>query len=391
MISFDEALKKVFQCAPLKDEETIAYSQSLMYVLSRDVISDINMPPFDKSAMDGYACRREDLFEALEVIEVIPAGKLPEKKIEKNQCSKIMTGARVPDGADTVIMVEQTEVNAEGKVKFIGKSTNPNICIFSEDLKTGDIVLRKGSLINAGHIAVMATTGCIQPFVYTRPTVCVVATGNELTEPDHKPTGAQIRNSNGPQLCAQLKQMGIDAVYFGIIGDSVQETEKAIQECLEKYDVTLLSGGVSMGDYDFVPAALKKNNVVLHFEKIAIQPGKPTVFGMSGNKAFFGMPGNPVSTFTLFEILVKPFLYKMMGHDFAPYIVKAPLQKTFLRRRAERLSFVPVLINSEGFVELPEYHGSAHISAMTLATGFMPVPIGVTEIKEGELVSVRQF
>jgi molybdopterin molybdotransferase len=131
--------------------------------------------------------------------------------------------------------------------------------------------------------------------------------------------------------------------------------------------------------------------VTLHFETIAIQPGKPTVFGTCGNRAFFGIPGNPVSTFTIFEILVKPFLYKMMGHNFVPFVLRAPLLKAFRRKNIERLSFVPVFINGDGFVECPEYHGSAHISAITRATGFMPVPVGVYDLKEGELVNVRQF
>ena len=404
MIKFEEVYKIVSEAGIKLSTEKVLLNNSLGCVLAEDVKSDMNMPPFDKSAMDGYACKEADMANELEVVEVIPAGKIPEKTIGKNQCAKIMTGAMIPEGADCVIMVEHTEETGNNKIRYTKiipeinvceveseNKPNVNICYLGEDIETGNVVLEKGTLIKAQHIATMASVGSIEPLVYRKPKVAVIPTGDEIVEPHIKPNISQIRNSNGAQIVAQLKAMGIEANYFGIARDTENVTMDLIQKAYEENDVVLLTGGVSMGDFDLVPEILKSLKFELLFESIAVQPGKPTVFGKRGDKFCFGLPGNPVSSFVQFELLTKPLLYLLMGQKYKPFNFKLPLGKDYRRRKAERLSWVPAIFTQEGTVVPVEYHGSAHINGLGPADGIMAVPIGVTELKEGELINVRQI
>ncbi|MFH1320795.1 MAG: gephyrin-like molybdotransferase Glp [Bacteroidota bacterium] len=391
MIPFEEALKIVLNSAYTLGNEQVDITNSLNRILAEDVSSDIEIPPFNKSAMDGYACRKEDLKNELEEIEVIPAGKIPQKAISKNQCSKIMTGAMVPEGADCVIMVEHTEITADNKIRFTGDITKAHICYKGEDVKTGDIVLKKGILLKPQHIAVLASVGCVKPLVVKQPSIGIISTGSELVEPHLKPGLSQIRNSNAYQLISQVTAMGAIPNYIGIAGDSEDVTYNAIIRALHDNDVIILTGGVSMGDFDFVPEILKKAGFRLLFKKIAIQPGKPTVFGLSNNKFCFGLPGNPVSSFVLFELLVKPILYKMMGTDHSPLNIKMPLSTDYKRRESYRLLWIPVIITEEGEVMPVEYHGSAHIHSLSQAHGMISLPVGKASLKKGEIVDVRQI
>ncbi len=404
MIKFEEAYKIVSEAGIKLSTENVILNESLGHVLAEDVKSDMNMPPFDKSAMDGYACKQSDKNNKLEVVEIIPAGKIPGKTIGKNQCSKIMTGAMVPKGADCVIMVEHVEKISSNKIKYIkpipdinvrevetSNKPNVNICYTGEDIKTGNVVLKNGTLIKAQHIATMASVGCTEPLVYRKPKVAVIPTGDEIVEPHIKPNVSQIRNSNGSQIVAQLKTMGIEANYFGIARDAENATLNLIQKAYEKNDVVLLTGGVSMGDFDLVPEILKNLKFELLFESIAVQPGKPTVFGKRGSKYCFGLPGNPVSSFVQFELLTKPLLYLLMGRKFKPYNFKLPLGMDYKRKKARRLSWVPAVFTDEGTVIPVEYHGSAHIHGLGQADGIMAVPIGVAEMKKGEFIDVRQI
>ncbi len=391
MIPFEEALRIVMDSAVRVGTERVAIGQALGRILAEDVVSDIDMPPFNKSAMDGYACRREGLGDELEIIETIPAGSVPKKCIGKNQCAKIMTGAMVPEGADCVIMLEYTENATVNTVRFVGKSTRDNICIKGEDVREGDVVLQKGVRITPAHIAVLGSAGCARPLVSQRVRAGIIATGDELVEPEEKPSPSQIRNSNGCQLLAQVERTRASARYFGITKDSEEAIGGMIKKAVAGSDVILVSGGVSVGELDLVPRMLRENGFDLLFEKVAIKPGMPTIFGVSEDAFVFGLPGNPVSTFVLFETLVKPFLYKMMGHDFRPPTIVAPLERTIRRKKTERMSWVPVAFTESGGVLPAEYHGSAHVHALCFADGLTAIPVGVAEIKEGTNVHVRQI
>ena len=389
MIPFEEALRTVLDSAHSLGSEHVDITLAINRILAEDVKSDMDMPPFNKSAMDGYACRRADLANELEVVETIPAGYTPTKSIEPNQCAKIMTGASVPEGADCVFMVEVTENPTDSTVRFVGEDTADNICIKGEDIKAGEVVLPKGMRIRPQHIAVLASVGCAQPVVSKRPRVGVFATGDELVPPTSRPGPSQIRNSNSFQLTAQVESMGAVAKNYGIAKDTDKAIDTMFKEAVEENDVVLVSGGVSMGDFDLVPGILRQNNINLLFEKVAIKPGKPTVFGLAENIYCFGLPGNPVSTFVLFELLVKPFLYKMMGYDYKPAAVKIPLGKSFSRNKTERQSWIPAVITDAGMLNTIDYHGSAHVNALCIADGLIRIGVDVAEIEKGTIVPVR--
>jgi len=391
MLPFEKAFEIVLNSARPLGIERVALAQAVNRILAEDVKSDTDMPPFNKSAMDGFACRREDLASELTIIETIPAGVPPKNVIGQNQCAKIMTGATVPQGADCVIMVEFTENPTENTVRFTGKETAGNICVKAEDIKAGQTVLSKGTLIKPQHIAVLASVGCAQPVVSKRPRVAVLATGDELVEPASKPGPSQIRNSNGFQLAAQVESVGAVTKNYGIVRDTRQAIDSAVKTAVAENDVVLISGGVSMGDFDFVPDILKQNGIELLFEKIAIKPGKPTVFGVSESVFCFGMPGHPVSGFVMCELLVKPFLYKLMGNDFTPREIKVPLGTSISRKKKGRPYWIPVVITNEGTAEPVEYHGSAHFNALCGADGLLCIPKGTGELEERTMVSIRHI
>ncbi|MFO7829425.1 MAG: molybdopterin molybdotransferase MoeA [Bacteroidales bacterium] len=390
MITIEKAYDIVLQNAYLLGTEKVDFTVSLGRILAEDVKSDIEMPPFDKSAMDGYACRREDLENQLEIIETIPAGKYPEKEIGKNQCAKIMTGAPIPKGADCVVPVEIAEEIAGKSVKVIEISKKNNISYQGEDVKVGTKVLGKGITIHAQHIAIFAAVGYTRVLVYKQPKVGIISTGDELVEPDQTPSLSQIRNSNGYQLIAQVKDCGAIANYIGIADDTPEDTYDKVSKALNENDIVLLTGGVSMGSFDFVPKVLEQAGVKIDFDAIAVKPGKPTTFGMAGKKFCFGLPGNPVSSFIQFDLLVKPLIYHLMGQDYQPLDIRMPMGINYTRRSTERNSYFPVMIK-KGEIFPVDYHGSAHIHALSLAHGIASIAIGKKEIKKGEMVHVRQI
>ncbi len=391
MTTFEEAYNIVVSSAKPLNKDATTLEHAINRALAEDIFSDMDMPPFDRSAMDGYACRREDLYNELEVIGTIAAGDIPMMSTGKNQCSKIMTGAKIPEGADCVLMVEQTQITGQNKIHFTGKITANNISYTAEDLKKGEIVLRKGILLKPQHIAILASIGCCNIPVSKQPRVAIISTGNELVEPSEVPAPAQIRNSNAYQLITQVVNAHAIPVYYGIAKDDHGLTETMINKALSENDVVLITGGVSMGDYDFVPEILRKNNIKLLFEKLEVKPGRPTVFGINDSKYVFGLPGNPVASFVIFEMLVKPLIYKLMNNNYIPSCINVPLESGYSRKKADKLTWVPVRFTENGGVNLVEYHGSAHILSLCSANGLITIPIGVTEIKKGDLVDVRQI
>ncbi len=388
MITLSQAME-IVHAHPLQTAtEAIPLGECTHRVLAEDISSDLDMPPFNKSAMDGYACRREDLASGLTVTEEIPAGKIPSGTIGENQCARIMTGSMLPPGADCVIKLEDTTTLACGSIRFTAPHTANNICLKGEDVRKGDLVLSRGSLLKAPHIAVLASTGHVKPLVYRQPRICVLSTGDEIVEPEVFPSLAQIRNSNAGQLIAQAAAMGLHARYAGIAADEAQELETKITRALDDHDLLLLTGGVSTGDYDLVPIILQRMGFRILFHKVAVQPGNPTLFAGRDNKRVFGLPGNPVSAFVQFEYLVKPMLYASMGHHFTPLIVSMPFGKTFQRRNAGRTALIPVT-TCEGKALPVEYHGSAHIHAYAHASGIVALETGKTTIEAGEFADVR--
>jgi molybdopterin molybdotransferase len=389
MINFDEAYNLIQSFACTYGEERISLSKSLARILAEDVVADMDMPSFNRSAMDGYACRRSDLDQiVLKIIEEIPAGKTPEKVIEEGTCARIMTGAEIPEGADCVIKVEDTRLKTDGMVEISAKDVVPNIRFAGEDLKEGDVLIPQGTLINKQHFGLMAMVGYIDPVVYSQLRVGILSTGSELVAPGKQPGVSGIRNSNGPQLWAQLHALGIDAQDFGIVKDDREKIKQSIESRLANLDMLLISGGISMGDYDFVPEILKELGFDIKIHKIRVRPGKPLLFATRKDTFVFGLPGNPVSTFVQFEVMIKPFLLKCMGIREEPECIKMVMGSDLSVKKIPLRYFVPVKFRG-GEIYPIEYHGSGHLAAYTEANGILEIPENTNYLKKNDLAYVR--
>jgi len=389
VISVQDAFDILRANVPQAVVQEMDLPDTLGRVLAEDVDSGIAMPPFDKSAMDGFAVRSDDDSDRFEIIETIAAGAVPRKTVGRGQCARIMTGAMLPPGADKVVMVEHTG-ERDGYMTVIRQDTAANICYIGEDIQVGDRVLDAGTLLRASEVGVLASMGKRRVKVFRPPVVGILTTGSEIVEPGLPLDTGQIYNSNAYSIGSQVRAMGCPVLYRGIAVDDPESIGKELAELFETADVVVISGGVSMGDFDFVPQILESLGGVIHFSKVAVKPGKPTVFGTRGNRVFFGLPGNPVSTFVIFEVFVKPFLYRMMGHQHSPLFMKGELGTAYRRKNASRTAFIPVIYR-DGVITPVAYHGSAHLHALTAANGLLEVAAGVHEIPEGSVVHVRQF
>jgi molybdopterin molybdotransferase len=306
-----------------------------------------------------------------------------------------MTGAPVPKGADPVVRVEDTEPGpGDNEVTFLDTvPKGKNICWQAEDVKTGEVVLRAGHAIRAPEAATLAACGRAEVPVYRKPTVAVLSTGDEVVPIDRVPTAGQIRDANSHYVAARLSRLGIDAVMLGIAPDNPAGLEAALSKGLA-HDVLVASGGVSMGDYDLVPGLLRKLGTELYFEKVAMKPGRPTVFGRCGQASVFGLPGNPVSVLATCELFVVPALRKMMGFaDVHPPRRTATLAAG-VRNRPGRVAHRPALLEeaASGRTVRPlDYHGSAHVHALSRSNCLIVVPADVECIEAGSMVEVIEL
>ena len=394
METFEKALQIVLdagQASLLKqDFEQVALEDACGRVLQQPVMADRDMPPFDKSAVDGYACKSVDLERGgpMRLLEVVAAGAMPLHQVMEGCCVKVMTGAMVPEGTECVLMVEEAW-EVEGAVCCAGKSgRKTNICVQGEDLAMGAQVLDAGIVIQSQHIALLAAMGYARVQVAAKIKVGVISTGDELVEPWESPQAAQIRNSNSWQLMAQCRAAGALATYYGIAKDSVDSFAPVLAAAIKENDGVIVSGGVSMGDFDIVPQTAQSLGINILFDRVAVQPGKPTTFGVGAECFFFGLPGNPVSSFIQFELMVKPFLMGRMGAHYAPLLLRLPLSHPFTRKQAERMAHLPAVINPVGSCTLIDYHGSGHITALDRAQGIVRIPLGVTSVSAGTHVEV---
>lgn len=391
MITLEQAIHVVRDTNRPLDPERVQLTQSLNRVLREDIISDIEMPPFDKSAVDGYACRKTDIKNTLEVIETVAAGVQPVRRIGKNQCAKIMTGAVLPEGADCVLLREHVDGDGSREIRFNRESTEVNICFKGEDVTVGQKLVSTATRIAPNHIAALALAGYSEVLVGTKPTVGIIATGDEIVEPSEQPGQSNIRNSNAYQLIAHCEQFGCVSKYYGIVKDSNHSILSAIEEARDENDVLLLTGGVSAGDLDLVPTLLEKAQFETVFRGVGIQPGRPTIFGKLKQKYVFGIPGSPVASFVVFEVLVKELLASLMG--LASFVRKSrcPLASSVTRQKTNRIGWRPVSIADDGKAHPIEYHGTAHISSYAKADGLIAIPIGTSELHEGDMIEVRLF
>ena len=394
MISVDEALKIVLRKGKKLPSKKVKLENAPGLCLAEGIKSDLNMPPFNRSAMDGYAVITKDIIPPVElgVIESIRAGYNPKKKVGRGQASKIMTGAVVPAGADAVIKVEETKPLDNDKRVLILKKTKKgaNIAKKGEDIRVGKMVLSKGTRIRPQEVGILASVGASQVKVHSTPSVGIISTGDELVAITRKPKPWQIRNSNSYSFAAQARQIVHDVEILGKVNDNKSEIRKLIQKGLKK-DILILSGGVSMGEYDLVGGVLLDLGVKIFFEKVALRPGKPTVFGMKGDKLIFALPGNPVSTFVTFELFVKPCIKKMMGYvSYEHPILHAELEKD-IKIKKKRREYRPAFLRQEDSgwkVSLIDWHGSGDLFSMTRANCLLIIRESVDKLNAGDTVEI---
>jgi molybdopterin molybdotransferase len=400
MMPYEEALSIVLSHCPTLATEKVYLLDALGRVLAEDVLSEEDRPSFDNSAMDGYAVRWEDIKDApveLLVVGELPAGAEETFEIPKGCAVKIFTGAPIPKGATAVVPVEYTEAK-DGKVLI--KETfkeGANIRRKGEELKAGEIVLQKGTIIRHYEVGLLASLNEVQVEVSRKPRVAVLSTGDEirdLGEPITKPS--QIRTSNGYTLMAGISLAGGEPHYLGIVPDELDKLKKALSK-LEDYDVFITTGGVSMGDRDYIKTLVEEVGVKVHFHKVRIKPAKPILFGTykGGKGLFFGIPGNPVSCAMAFDLIVKPALLKMQSaKDHMPKTLWARLKRDFSRRDPERREFVRAVLSLEGQDLVCDYSPKLQSHMLTSYVGancYMVVREGVKELKGGELVEVVLF
>lgn len=321
MISVHDALAMILETVSPLAGERVGLLQAVGRVLAEEVRSEREVPPFANSAMDGYAVRWDDVRDAnpdqpasLTVLEVIQAGTIPTQSVTMGTASEIMTGAVMPPGADTVIRVEDTE-EQDGRVWIKRQERAGNhIRASGEDIRRGQLVFAKGRVLRPADIGLLASVGRSLVLVHQRPRVAILSTGNELAEVDEALRPGQIVNSNAYTLAAAVQEAGGQPVPLAIARDTLEEIRVALNEAV-RHDVVLSTGGVSVGDFDFVKAAMDELGIRRLFWQVAQRPGKPLTFGLLRERPYFGLPGNPVSALVCFYLYVRPALCRMMGHE----------------------------------------------------------------------------
>ncbi|MBT7271851.1 MAG: molybdopterin molybdotransferase MoeA [Nitrospina sp.] len=397
-IKVDEARKIILEKIKTQGTEKVSISEALGRILSEDIIARRNNPPMDNSAMDGYALKAKDIELAtsenpikLEIIEDLAAGYSPKMSIQSGQAVRIMTGAPIPEGADAVIMQEDTERN-ENSVQVKDKAEiRENIRDAGEDVREGETVIKKGAKLLPAHIGMMAVVGRSSVLVGRRPSVAILSTGDEIKDLDDSLSGPCIYNSNGYMLAAQVKSAGGIPSYLGIARDNEEDLMEKFNWALQ-CDMVVSSGGVSVGDYDLVKASLKKMGQEMLFWKVAMKPGKPLAFGRIDTVPIFGLPGNPVSSFVSFEQFVRPSIRKMMGaSQLSHLLVQAKLTHT-VHKKAGRQHFLSAYVKWENgtcTVSPTQEQGSGILKSTVNANGLLIFPLELTEMTKGTEVTVQ--
>lgn len=366
--------------------EYLPVQEAFGRVARADQKSRLDLPPFDKSAMDGYAILPGDERDEYRLIEKIPAGKLGTRKLVEGTAVKVMTGAAVPAGTGRVIMQEHTEEHGE-RVKVLQHGGPAHICRQAEDVKTGDVILKAGIRLGALEIANLVSCGITEVEVSRLPRLSIISTGDEIVDDPSQIGPGKIMNSNGPMLATLARRHGLPVTGRRVLRDDQEATHRGIRAALEEADIVVLSGGVSVGEFDFVLDSLGEAGLKVRFSRVAVKPGKPTVFAFSGEKCAFGLPGNPVSVYVMFHMFVLRAAARMTGAQPPVREIRLRLAENFSRRKTERTQFVPARLTGEGAVAAVEFHGSAHLAAVLQADGLFRVPVGVASLNTGDEVT----
>ena len=397
MIEFEEARALALSALKTRPPESVPLAGALGRTLARDIKARENIPPFDKATMDGYALRAEDIRAAgkdaaveLEVLEDLPAGRVSRRSVGRGQAVRIMTGAPLPKGADAVVMVEDTE-RSGGRV-IIRRAVRPadNTGQAGEDLKKGELVLERGAVIGPAETGMLAATGLARVPVVRRPKLAVIATGDEIVEPGERKAAGQIRNSNGPALLAMALRAGADAKYLGIARDKSSSLRAKLARA-KGTDILVLTGGVSVGDYDLVRDELRTAGVKPVFWQVRIKPGKPVFFGRRGSQLVFGLPGNPTSAMVTFLLFVQPAIERLLGRtNPGPRGGRAVLAEDIVIKPG-RTQFLRGVLDAEGPVlKVAPYpdQKSGVLRSMARSRVLIVVPADVSRLEKGADVEI---
>ncbi len=390
-----DAQRCVIAAMKILGTESVPLKQALGRVLAEDVRANRDQPPYDVSAMDGFAIRSTDVVSVpatLEIIEDIRAGDMPRKTLNAGQCARIMTGAPVPPGADAVIRVEDTQAIGAHQVQItVTVKPRNDIRDRGENMTTGEVVLARGTAITPGVIGMLAMVKQAEVPVYRQPRVAILSTGDELEGLDEPLNPNKIPDANSYALMAQVQALGIDPVLLGIARDDPDDLRAALQRGLQ-FDVLLVSGGTSVGVHDYVRPTLEALGVQMQFWRVAMKPGHPMAFGIAPLTWVFGIPGNPVSSMVCFEEFIGPALRKLMGHTRVfRQTVTARLARE-IKHRHRRTEFVRVMLAREDtiWVATPTGNqGSGILRSMALAEGLMVVPAASADVAAGATVQVQ--
>ena len=370
-------------------------------VLAEEVKSKIDIPPFGRSTVDGYAVRAEDTFGAdennsvtLSICGTVSIGELPKVKINMGEAAEIVTGAPMPKGADAVVMVEHSETKGDSVRVFSAVAKNANTMKAGTDIKNGEMVLKSGTLLGSREIGVLAALGIAEAVVYTIPCVAVFSTGPEVTEPGKALVSGKIYDINAYTLSTAVRECGGKPLYLGVFPDDIEGLQKALRQALKSANMVVTSGGVSVGPKDVIPkalASLGKPGIIL--SGIAIKPGKPTTIGLIGEKPVFLLPGHPTSALLVFHLLVRPVIQLMSGTKETTDIKVKALARARMFSAKGRKTFVMVTLKkgkSDKLLAEPVFTGdSGAITTLAKADGFVVVPENVQFIDLDQEVTVH--
>jgi molybdenum cofactor synthesis domain-containing protein len=397
MIPVNEAIEIVLDHTPRLPTERVSLANAMGRFLAEDIVADSDLPPFDRAQMDGYALRAEDTLNVpvrLRIVGESAAGKGWHNRMAPGEAVRIMTGAPVPAGADSVQQVELTrEVDGETVEILESVFEGRSIVRRAAEIERGNTVLRAGQRINAAMMAVLAAFGYDEVLVTQRPKVAVLATGSELVPVDQKPDRDQIRDSNNYSIAAYAEVSGAVVERLPLAHDDPDKLKLAIAAAAERSDVVITSGGVSMGVYDFTKAVLKELGAGIFFERVALRPGKPTVFGkLSNGTLLFGLPGNPVSVAVTFNLFARTALLALQGagdpHLLAGWAIIGKTTKGSL----DRESYLPAQLTTDEqgrLIANPlKWGGSSDFVAFARTAALIDIPAGVKSVQEGEVVRI---
>ena len=400
MLELEEALERILAVVPAAIGEPVPLGDAHGRVLAERVVSSVDLPPFDNSAMDGYAVRAEDVALAkpgspvrLGLAGKVAAGEMFNGEITGHNCVRVFTGSPLPRGADAVVMQEDTRVEpGEGGEILVLDSAKPweNVRLRGEDVKRGALLAEAGAVLTVGRISLLAAAGCPSVSVGRRPVVGLLATGSELREPGQPLGPGQIYESNRIGLAALIRRAGAVPKTWPLVPDALAPTRLALTEAFNECDVVVTSGGVSVGEMDFIKKAFEQEGGAMQFWKVAIKPGRPFVFGRRGEKMFFGLPGNPVSALVTFLLLVRPALVRWQGASevglpLHPGVLAEPLSNP-----GERRHFMRVKVDAVRNVCSAGIQASHVLSSLAEANGLVDVPPNTT-LAVGTWVSVLRW